>query len=324
MRAVVCNAFGEIGGLAVEEVAEPELRAGSVRIAVAAAGLNFADTLIIAGKYQQTPPLPFIPGFEVAGTVLECGEEVRHCRPGDPVMAIIDSGGFAEQVAAEADNVFVLPSGIDPVIAAGVPIAYGTSHFGLKVKAALRGGETLLVHGAAGGVGLTAVECGKRLGATVIATASGEEKRKVAAAAGADHTLDARDPDLKDKVKALTGGDGVDVVYDPVGGALFDASLRCTRQGGRILIIGFASGTVPQIPANILMVKNISAIGYYYGPNRELMAAEWKSSMQELVDWLGRGLIHPHVSQTYPLDDAVAALEALKARRSTGKVVLTV
>ncbi|MCU0838080.1 MAG: NADPH:quinone oxidoreductase family protein [Rhodospirillales bacterium] len=324
MRAVVCKALNGIEGLAVEEMAEPPLTAGSVRIAVEAAGLNFADTLIVTGKYQQKPPLPFVPGFEVAGRVIDCGDGVGHCAPGDPVMALIDRGGFAEQVVARADDVFVLPAGIDAVTAAGFPVAYGTSHFGLKVKAALQPGETLLVHGAAGGVGLTAVECGKRLGATVIATASGPDKQAVAAAAGADHTLDARDPDLKDKVKALTEGRGVDVVYDPVGGALFEASLRCTRSGGRILIIGFASGEVPQIPANILMVKNISAIGYYYGPYRELAPAAWRASMQELVDWLGQGLLRPHVSQTYPLAEAVAALRALKERRSTGKVVLTV
>lgn len=323
MRAVVCKRLGEVEDLVVEEVAEPDMRAGGVRIAVEAAGLNFADTLMVAGKYQQKPPLPFIPGFEVAGRVVDCDAGVDRCRPGDAVMALIDRGGFAEQVVAAADNVFVLPAGVDPVIAAAVPIAYGTSHFGLKVKAGLQPGETLLVHGAAGGVGLTAVECGKRLGATVIATASSEEKLRVAADAGADHTIDARDPQLKDRVKALTDGLGAHVVYDPVGGPLFDASLRCTRQGGRILIIGFASGTVPQIPANILMVKNISAIGYYYGPNRELMPAAWANSMAELVTWLGQGLIRPHVSHTYPLAGAVAALEALKARRTTGKVVLT-
>jgi NADPH2:quinone reductase len=324
MRAVVCKALGDVTGLVVEDVAEPELTAGGVLIAVEAAGLNFADTLIVAGSYQQKPPMPFIPGFEVAGRVLACAEDVERCRPGDRVMALVDRGGFADQVVAAALDVFVLPPAVDPIVAAGFPIAYGTSHFGLKAKAALSAGETLLVHGAAGGVGLTAVECGKRLGATVIATASGSEKQRVAAAAGADHTLDARDPAIKDKVKQLTGGRGVDVVYDPVGGALFDASLRCTAPGGRILIVGFASGQIPQIPANILMVKNISAIGYYYGPNRELMPAAWQASMAELVDWLGQGLVHPHVSQTFPLAEAVAALVALKARRTTGKVVLTV
>ena len=324
MRAVVCSALGDIDGLVVRDVPEPELRRGCVRIAVQAAGLNFADTLIVAGKYQVKPPLPFSPGFEVAGEVLECGDDVRGCRPGDRVTALLDWGGFAEQAIASEDNVFVLPAAVDPVIAAAFPVAYGTSHFGLKVKAGLRTGETLLVHGAAGGVGLTAVECGKRLGAIVIATASGPEKQEVARAAGADFTLDARAPDLKDRVKELTANRGVDVVYDPVGGTLFESSLRCTADGGRILVVGFASGDVPQIPANILLVKNIAAIGFYYGGCRALQPEAWRASMQELVDWLGQGLIRPHVSHTYRLEEAIEALNALKARKSTGKVVLTI
>lgn len=324
MRAVVCRAFDGIEGLTVEDIPAPPVVPGSVCIAVEAAGLNFADTLMVVGKYQTKPPLPFVPGFEVAGRVIACGDGVTRCRPGERVMALVDHGAFAEKVVVPEGDVFVLPPGVDAITAAGFPVAYGTSHFALKVKAGLKAGETLLVHGAAGGVGLTAVECGKRLGATVIATASGEEKRQVAARAGADHTLDARDPELKDKVKGLTAGAGVDVVYDPVGGPLFDASLRCTRADGRILIIGFASGEVPQIPANILMVKNITAIGFYYGPYRQLMPAAWQASMQELVDWLGQGKLAPHVSHTFPLQEAVAALTALKARRTTGKVVLTV
>lgn len=324
MRAVVCSTLGDIDGLILRDVPEPELRRGCVRIAVRAAGLNFADTLMVAGKYQVKPPLPFSPGFEVAGEVLECGDDVRGCRPGDRVTALLDWGGFAEQAIASEDNVFVLPAGVDPIIAAAFPVAYGTSHFGLKVKAGLRTGETLLVHGAAGGVGLTAVECGKRLGATVIATASGPEKQEVARTAGADFTLDARAPDLKDRVKELTANRGVDVVYDPVGGTLFESSLRCTADGGRILVVGFASGDVPQIPANILLVKNIAAIGFYYGGCRTLQPEAWRASMQELVDWLGRGLIRPHVSQTYRLEEAIEALNALKARKSTGKVVLTI
>lgn len=323
MRAVVCGALGDIEGLTLGDVPEPALSPGGVRIGVHAAGLNFADTLIVAGKYQVKPPLPFTPGFEVAGEVLECADDVTVCRPGDRVTALLDWGGFAEQAVASEENVFVLPPGIDPVIAAAFPVAYGTSHFGLKVKAGLRAGETLLVHGAAGGVGLTAVECGKRLGATVIATASSPEKQQVARAAGADHTLDARALDLKEQVKELTAGRGVDVVYDPVGGSLFEASLRCTAVGGRILVVGFASGDVPQIPANILLVKNIAAIGFYYGGCRSLQPQAWRASLQELVDWLGQGLIRPHVSHTYGLDQAIEALTALKTRRSTGKVVLT-
>ena len=323
MRAVVCREWCDPSGLRVEDAPDPPLTSDGVRIAVRAAGLNFADTLIIAGNYQIKPPLPFSPGFEVAGRVLECAPGVTRCRPGDRVMAVLEHGGFAEQVVAPEDGVFVLPDTVDDVTAAGFPVAYGTSHLGLKYKAGLAWGEILLVNGAAGGVGLTAVEIGKRLGATVIATASGAEKVQVCADAGADLALDSRADDLRDRIKAASGGRGVDVVYDPVGGRLFDVSLRATAPGGRILIVGFASGEVPQIPANILLVKNISAIGYYWGAHRSL-APEWmRGSFTELLRWLAEGLLRPHVSRTYPLDEAVQALQALRARRTTGKVVLT-
>lgn len=322
MRAIVCKALGDIGDLVLDDVARPPLPAGGVRIAVEAAGLNFADTLIIAGKYQIRPAPPFSPGFEVAGRVVECAAGVSRCRPGDRVMAVIEYGGFAEEAVAPEDCVFVLADHVDPVIAAGFPVAYGTSHLGLTYCARLTAGETLLVHGAAGGVGLTAVEIGKRLGARVIATAGGAEKLAVAAAAGADHVLDSRSDGLREAIKELTEGRGIDVVYDPVGGPLFETSLRATAAGGRILLVGFASGEVPQIPANILLVKNITAIGFYWGAYRTLAPRAMQRSCEELVRWLGEGSLHPHVSQTFPLADAVQALQALKARRTTGKVVL--
>jgi NADPH2:quinone reductase len=324
MRAVVCRQWCDPSGLRIEDVPTPPLATSYVRIAVRAAGVNYADTLIIAGNYQLKPPLPFSPGFEVAGRVLECAAGVTRCKPGDRVMAVIEYGGFAEQVVAPQDCVFVLPDTIDDVLAAAFPAAYGTSHLGLKYKAGLLAGEILLVHGAAGGVGLTAVEVGKRLGATVIATASGPEKVKVCADAGADHALDSRAENLRDQIRAASGGRGVDVVYDPVGGRLFDLSLRSTVVGGRILIVGFASGEIPQIPANILLVKNISAIGYYWGAHRSLAPHWMQQSFEELLRWLAEGSLRPHVSQTYPLTEAVQALQALRARRTTGKAVLTV
>ncbi len=324
MRAVVCRAWGGPETLSVEDVAPPDLGPGGVRIRVRTAGLNFADNLIVAGHYQIKPPLPFSPGFEIAGEVIACAPEVAHCRPGDRVMAVCDYGGFAEEVVAPADSVFVLPETVSDETAAAFPVAYGTSHLGLKYKCALEAGEGVLIHGAAGGVGLTAVEIAKRMGAVVIATASGAEKCAVAAAAGADHTLDSRGDDLRDRVKALTGGRGVDVVYDPVGGRLFDESLRCTAAGGRILIVGFASGDVPQIPANILLVKNISAIGYYWGAHKTIRPAWMRASFEELLGWLAAGELNPHVSRSYPLAEAPAALQALKARKTTGKVVLTI
>lgn len=322
MRAIVCKALGDIGDLVLEEVARPLLPEGGVRIAVEAAGVNFADTLIVAGKYQIRPVPPFSPGFEIAGRVLECAPGVSRCRPGDRVMAVIEYGGFAEEAVAPQDCVFMLAEHIDPVVAAGFPVAYGTSHLGLTYSARLTAGETLLVHGAAGGVGLTAVEIGKRLGARVIATAGSPEKLAVATAAGADHVLDSRGEGLREAIKELTQGRGVDVVYDPVGGPLFEVSLRATVPGGRILLVGFASGDVPQIPANILLVKNIAAIGFYWGAYRTLAPLAMQRSCEELVRWLGEGSLRPHVSQTFPMADAVQALQALKARRTTGKVVL--
>jgi len=324
MRAVVCKAWCEPENLVVEEVAPPPLGDGCVRIAVEAAGINFADTLIIAGKYQLKPQPPFSPGFEIAGRVLECAPGVGRCRPGDRVMAVVEYGGFAEQATAPEDCVFVLPDSVDAAVAAAFPVAYGTSHLGLKHRAALVPGETLLVHGAAGGVGLTAVEIARRLGATVIATATGPEKLATAQAAGAHHVIDSRADDLRDRVKGLTGGRGVDVVYDPVGGPLFEASLRCTAQGGRILLVGFASGTVPQIPANILLVKNITAIGFAWGAYRELNPSWMRESLEELIQWLAAGELRPHVSQTFALEEAPKALQALRARTTTGKVVLRV
>jgi NADPH2:quinone reductase len=308
----------------VEDVPAPQLTDGNVRIAVRAAGVNFADTLIIAGKYQIKPPPPFSPGFEIAGEVLECGPGVSRVKPGDRVMAVIEYGGFAEQVVAPETEVHVLPDTVTDQVGAGFPVAYGTSHLGLKHRARLRAGETLLVHGAAGGVGLTAVEIGKRLGAVVIATAGGAEKLQIAAEAGADHVIDSRTGDVRESVKALTDGCGADVVYDPVGGSLFDASLRCTAPGGRILLVGFASGEIPQIPANILMVKNIDAIGFYWGAHRIFAPDVMASSFEELLAWLGEGSLQPHVSGTYSLTEAAKALQDLRARRTTGKVVLTV
>ncbi len=323
MRAVVCKEWCDPRGLVVEDVAPPPLVEGAVRIAVRAAGLNFADLLMIGGDYQVKPPRPFSPGLEVAGEVVECAPDVNGLAAGDRVMAVVHYGGFAAEVVASATDVFRIPEVMDFPTAAAFPVAYGTAHIGLKDKLKLEAGETLLVHGAAGGVGSTAVEVAKLIGATVIATAGGPEKLEVAKAQGADYLIDYRTEDVRARVKELTDGRGADAVFDPVGGEVFDASLRAVAQGGRILVVGFASGAVPQIPANILLVKNISVIGYYWGAHRTLDPDLVTRSFVELTQWFADGLLKPVVSRTFDLDDTAEALEFLKSRQSTGKVVLT-
>ncbi|MEE4376523.1 MAG: NADPH:quinone oxidoreductase family protein [Candidatus Competibacteraceae bacterium] len=321
MRAVVCKQWGmPPDNLVLEELPSPIPEKDQVAIAVHACGINFADTLIAQGKYQTKPEPPFSPGMEVAGEVLACGSEVKTLKPGDRVMAVLSYGGFAEEVIAPAAAVVPLPTSMDFVTAAGFPVAYGTSHLALTRRAHLQPGENLLVHGAGGGVGLTAVEIGKQLGATVIATAGGADKLKIAAEHGADHLIDYSKEDIRERVKALGGAD---VVYDPVGGDAFDASLRCINWEGRILAIGFASGKVPQPPANILLVKNCAVIGLYWGAYLWRNPPIMQNSLSELLSWHAQGKLKPHVSRTYPLEQAQEALADLLARRSTGKLVLT-
>ncbi|NFV81366.1 NADPH:quinone oxidoreductase family protein [Magnetospirillum aberrantis] len=322
MRAVVCPAFG--AALELREIDPSPLGPTQVRIRVAAAGVNFADTLFVNGKYQEKVEPPLVPGMELAGTVTELGAAVFGLSVGDRVMAAVTGGAFAEEAVAEYTDVVMLPETLDFVTAAGFPVAYGTSHLGLKGKAGLKSGEVLVVHGAAGGVGLTAVEVGVAMGATVIATAGGPDKVKVALDHGAHHGIDYKSEDIRERVKALTGGRGADVIYDPVGGAVFDASLRSVAPDGRILVIGFASGTVPQIPANILLVKNVTVIGYWWGAYRKLNPALVQHSLVECVQWWAEGKLKPLVSRTLPLDQAADALALLKGRAATGKVVLTV
>ncbi|MBO6519016.1 MAG: NADPH:quinone oxidoreductase family protein [Rhodospirillales bacterium] len=321
MRAVVCASF-EDEELGVGELPSPDLPAGYVRIAVRAAGVNFADTLMVKGKYQVKPQLPFAPGLEAAGFVTEVSSDVDGINVGDRVMASVEHGAYAEEAVAKASNVYVIPDKMPFVEAAGFPIVYGTSHIGLVHKLRVQPGETLLVHGAAGGVGLTAVEIGKALGARVIATAGGQDKLDIAKKYGADDLIDYRTEDIRERVKALTDGRGADAVYDPVGGSAFDASLRAIVQGGRILVVGFASGTVPQIPANILLVKNITVIGYYWGAHRILDPELVHSSFKELLQWYADGRLKPHVSHVYPMEDVKLAHETLVGRKSTGKVVI--
>lgn len=319
MKAVMCRQLG--GTLTVEEVADPLPAAGEIAIRVEACGVNFADTLIVQGRYQVRPELPFIPGMEVAGRVAAVGPGVEGHAVGDAVIGLVGTGGFAERVVCPASRAIPRPAGVASEVAAAIPVAYGTAHVALEHRAALRPGEALLVHGASGGVGLAAVEVGKAMGATVIATASSAEKLAIAREHGADHLVDyARGP-FRERVKEIAGG-GADVIFDPVGGDVFDQSLRCIAWGGRLLTVGFAAGRIPQAPANILLVKNVSVVGIHWSSYRgradDLLAA----SFARLFAWLREGRIRPLVSRRYPLHEAPAALAALTERRAQGKIVV--
>lgn len=323
MRAVICSRLDGPSALAFGEMPRPELGPRQVRIAVKAAGVNFADTLIVQGKYQVKPALPFVPGLEAAGTVVEVGAEANGVRVGDRVMAALGIGAFAEEVVCNAGATFPMPAGMDFVTAAGFPIVYGTAQAGLARRADLQAGETLLVLGAAGGVGVAAIEVGKAIGATVIAAARGADKLEVARRHGADHVIDYATEDLRDRIKALTGTRGLDVIFDPVGGDISETAFRSLGWEGRIVIVGFAAGRIQQIPANLLLVKNISAVGLFWGEYRNRdpkLVHEWFAA---LARWFEAGKIKPHVSHVLPAEKAAEGMEMLLARKSTGKIVLT-
>ncbi len=324
MRAVVCRSHGTPDTLKIEDWPTQTLREGQVRVAIAAAGLNFADTLAIAGKYQDRAELPFIPGFEAAGIVSEVGPGVRDVKKGDRVIALPRNGAFAEEAVCYASEVFPVPDGMSLVTAASLPVAYGTSEVALNQRARLKSGETVLVLGAAGGVGLTSVAIAKIMGARVIAAARGAGKLALAREHGADETIDYDSENLRDRVKALTGDAGVNVVIDPVGGDAFDAALRVTAWEGRIVTIGFASGKIPQIPANLLLVKNIGVLGVYWGAYRKFGAPILAQSLQRIFAWCSQGRLKPHVSHQIPLADVATAMTLMLTRQSTGKVVLVV
>lgn len=323
MLAIVCHEFTGPSALRFEEIADPHPGTGQVRIRVRACGVNFADSLITRGQYQKQPQPPFSPGFEVSGEVLELGADVHGIAIGDRVIAMTPHGGYAEQVIADIKRCVPMPVAMSWEHGAAFPVVFGTSHVALWHRAHLRAGETLVVHGASGGVGLTAVAIGKQLGATVIATANGQRKLEVARTHGADYLIDSSQEDVRARIKELTDGRGADVVYDPVGGELFTASLRSIAFEGRILIIGFAGGNVPQIPANHLLVKNVDVIGLNWPAYAELNPQVMTESFQALIHWYQEGAIKPHVSATYPLEQAVEALNQVVTRKSTGKVVIT-
>lgn len=323
MRAVVAEKASAPNELKLVELPTPEPGPGEIRIDVKATALNFADSLIIAHKYQLRPEFPFSPGFEVAGVVSAVGDGVEDFGVGDRVIATMDYGAYREQVVVEAFLAHPFPESLDFATAASFPVAYGTSYVGLLRRSSIAPGETVLVHGAAGGVGLTAVEIAKAAGANVIATASSAEKCAIAASHGADETINLSEtPAFKDRVKELTGGVGADVVYDPVGGDVFDQSLRCINWGGRLLVIGFAAGRIPEIPANLLLVKSCSAIGVFWSSHRRREPKALREDYRQLFQWLEEGKLKPLIGAKYPLEQAGDALEALLSRKVAGKIVL--
>jgi NADPH2:quinone reductase len=322
MKAIQCVQWGGPELLRLADLPLPEPGKGEVRIRVAAAGINFPDALIVQKKYQVQPPLPFVPGTEVAGTVDAVGEGVSRLKAGDRVVAFVGIGGFAEYVCTSELQVAPLPPGIDLAIAAGFTLTYATSQHALAERGQLKSGETLLVLGAGGGVGLAAVELGKLAGARVIAAASSAEKLDAARRAGADELIDYSSADLRETVKSLTGGRGVDVVYDPVGGSFTAGALRTLGWRGRLLVIGFAAGEIPSLPANLLLLKEVSAVGVYWGEFSKRDPAGNRRLLMQLFGWLAEGRLRPLVSKEYPLAEAAQALQDLLARRAVGKLVI--
>ena len=324
MKAVLCKQFGPPDSLVVEEVASPKAGMGEVVIAVKAASLNFPDVLIIQNKYQFKPPLPFSPGSELAGVVKEVGEGVKGFRPGDKVIAFTTYGAFAEEVRTEASRLIPLPQGMSFTEGAAFLLTYATTDHALRDRGALAAGETLLVLGAAGGVGLAAIEIGKVLGARVIACASSEDKLAVCRSHGADATINYSSEDLRERIKALTDGKGVDVVYDPVGGPYTEPAFRSLAWRGRHLVVGFAAGEIPRLPLNLALLKGASLVGVFWGDFARRQPKEFAQSIRQLGQWYAEGRLKPHVSQTLPLEKAVDALKLMAARQVKGKLVLTV
>ncbi len=325
MKAVLCKAYGLPESLELCEIDSPEPGPKELLIDVHSAAINFPDVLMIQGKYQSQPEFPFAPGGEIAGTVAAVGTEVTgEFSVGQRIFAGIGHGGFAEQVVISAKAAKPMPANMPFDQAAGIGTTYGTSYYALKQRADLKPGETLLVLGAGGGVGLAAVELGKAMGARVIAAASSAEKLAAASAAGADELIDYSDGELKEKVKALTDNKGADVIYDPVGGDLFNQCMRGVNWYGRVLVIGFAAGDIPQLPINLVLLKSCQVVGVFYGAFSARFPAESAQNFAEIMDMYTAGKISPLVGATFPLADYAPALRALMERQAIGKVVVAV
>ncbi|TMH66433.1 MAG: NADPH:quinone oxidoreductase family protein [Betaproteobacteria bacterium] len=323
MKAVLCKQYGPPESLVVEELPAPRPGPGEVVVSVKAASVNFPDFLIIQNKYQFKPPLPFSPGSELAGVVKEVGAGVSNVRPGDRVIAFTTYGAFAEEVKTEVARLLPLPEKMDFITGAAFLLTYATSDHALRDRGALKAGEALLVLGAAGGVGLAAIEIGSALGARVIACASSEDKLAVCREHGADATINYASEDLRERVKALTEGRGVDVVYDAVGGAYTEPAFRSLAWRGRLLVVGFAAGEIPKLPLNLALLKGAAVVGVFWGDFARREPKAFAESVRQLARWYGEGRLRPHVSQTLPLERAAEAIQLLASRKAKGKVVLT-
>ena len=324
MKAIICNEWCKPEDLKIEDVENPTLDENSVRIEVFAAGVNFPDVLIIQGKYQYKPNFPFSPGSEVAGIIIETGENVRDVKVGDRVMSVTGHGAFAEQICIESSKVTILPESMDYVTAAGVSLTYGTSAYALFQRALIKKNDFVLIHGATGGVGLAAIEISKAVGAKVIATASTDEKLEVAKEYGADYCINYTNCEFKEKVKEITNKKGADIIYDPVGGEVFEKSLRCIAWDGRLLVIGFASGKIANAPTNLPLLKNCSIVGVFWGAWRERNPLGHNQNMEIILKWWKEKKINPLVSKTFSLEDTKDALYALMNREIIGKAVIKI
>ena len=322
MKAILCKSFGTPENLVLEEVQDLKPKEGEALVEVYAAALNFPDTLQIAGEYQYQPPLPFSPGSEASGIIIELGPNIKGFEIGDRVMAIPGVGAMAEQVCVPASGLRKIPDSMNFKTASGFPMVYSTSYYALKQRANLLPGETLLVLGASGGVGVTAVELGKLVGAQVIAGASSEEKLQFAKKAGADFLVNYSDGDLKTKIKELTKGKGADVIYDPVGGDLFDQATRCINWNGRLLVVGSTSGRIPEYKANLALLKGASMVGVFLGRWMIEEPETYEANTGELFEFFQQGKINPAVYQSFKMDDFVSAFNIFKERKVMGKVTL--
>jgi NADPH2:quinone reductase len=324
MKAVLCKEFGPPESLVIEEVPSPTAGAGEVVVSIKAASVNFPDVLIIQNKYQSKPPLPFSPGSELAGVVKEVGAGVTHVKPGDKVIAFTTYGAFAEEVKTEAVRLLPMPEGMSYAEAASFVLTYGTTDHALRDRAQMKSGETLLVLGAAGGVGVAAIEIGKALGARVVACASSADKLAVCRQHGADETINYATEDLRERIKALTAGKGVDVIYDAVGGPYTEPAFRSIAWRGRHLVIGFAAGDIPKLPLNLPLLKGASVVGVFWGDFTRREPQAFAESARQLARWYREGKLKPHVSATFPLENAAEAMNLLVSRKAKGKVVIAI